>query len=352
MKNLHNLNKNAPDANRPKVDFNEINTFNSKSICLSKDSLNQISVFYQFHYDKSLENELNPDEKTSFFSKEFAKFYSANKNENNFNTNNLNNNNNNNIFKSFDIKNFKAHFMLSYTKQKKLFGFKPTDFIPFAPYEKLILEKPAISRDSVILSCKASEKSFNFSEKIKTKIFVCPENCAEAHPESICRKAYENGVIPASGGSLIITKQNESLKLVPMEMPKVGLDYLISDLKLGYEEDFKKFSQQANSLLFRNYVLKIDVNSTLNEDDSFLFYKKDLVFMQQSKGNAEGDKGDEVKDDAYVVVNAKIICDNSEEVAYNSGDNNNNNNSFEKANESGNYYFEYFFNQKICYNFR
>lgn len=314
LKNLNSLSKNNPDANKPNVDFNEINTFNSKSICLNKGSLNQITIFYQFHYDKSLENELDPSEKASFFSKEFAKFYSDQTGKN--------------TFGKLDGKNFKAHFTLSYVKDKKVFAFRPTDFIPFAPYDKFRLEKPRLLRDSEALSCKATEKSVDFSEKIKTKIFVCPESCAEAQPESLCRKAYENGVVPGSGGSLIITKQNESLKFTAAEFPKIGLDYMISDLKLGYEEDFKKFSQQANSLLFKNYIVKIDVNSTLNEDDSFLFYKKDLVFAGRKAENAGSAKQD--KEDVFIVLNAKIICDNSEEVSFSSGESD----GIDKASES------------------
>jgi len=336
LKNLKNLNQNSPDPNRPKVNFNEINTFNSKSICLNKASLNQISIFYQFYYDKGIENELDPNEKMSFFSKEFEKFYFPNNNSNNKNNNEKDNKN---IFHSFDNKNLKAHFTLSYVKDKKVFDFKPTDFIPLVPYQNFMLEKPRIIRDSVILSCKATEKSFSFSEKLKTKIFLCPESCAEAQVESICRKANANGVIPASGGSIIITKQNESLKLSAAEFPKLGLDYMITDLKLGYEEDFKKFTQQANSLLFKNYMVKIDVNSTtLNEDDSFLFYKKDLVLRKfnkaaQAQKEEEGNAEVVTSDDAYIVLNAKIICDNSEEVSYSSSED-----GFDKANERSNYY--------------
>lgn len=326
LKNMNNLNKNSPDSSRKEVNFYEINSFNSKQLCLNKNSLNQITIFYQFYYDRSLEEEEGEEQATNpVFEKHFSKLFSKSK------------------YLGSEVNRIKAHFIISYIKHSRLNEFKTTDFLPFAPYEKFKLDKYKILNDLEVLTCQVNEKNLNLKEKIKTKVFVCPESCAEAEKESICHIVYEAGIIPNSGGSFIITKQSENLKYYATELPKAGLDYFITDIKLGYEEDFKKFSHQANVVLFKNYIVKIDVNSTLNEDDSFIFYKKDFVISKgntdnieninnrNSNENTNSNTNEAYKNtnadvqsnqklenynglDTYVVLNAKVICDNSEEL--------------------------------------
>ena len=277
LKNIHNTNLNSPDSSRANVNFYEINTFNSKKICLIKNSLNQISIFSQFYFHKnSEENKINLNP--------FEDFFTENKK---------------------NKKKEEAHFIISYIKDSKVYEFKTTDFIPFAPFEKFRLDKNTILSDVKVLSCKTTNHEIKLKDIIK-KNFICPEICMESEKNSICRTAYENGVIPNTGGNFIISKKKENLTLYGSELPKIGLDYMITDLKLGYEEDFKKFSQQANTLLFKNYMVKIEVNSTLNEDDSFLFYKKDLI---KEKKNLINEK-------IYIILNAKIICDNTQETSH------------------------------------
>jgi len=317
IKNLNNLNKNSPDPKRPNVNFNEINTFNSKNLCLNKNTLNQITIFYQFYYDKDLENESNTENTTYLFDQEFSKFYKRNiYDKNNLNKNNKNKN---------SINDTKAHFILSYIKDQKIYNFKTLNFIPFAPYESFKLDKSKITNDIEILNCNVNEKNYKFSEKIKTKIFLCPDTCNDSEENSICKKAFNSGIIPNTGGNFITTIHNHDLKFYAIEFPKSGLDYMITDLKLGYEDDFKKFSQQTNTFLFKNYMVKIEVNSTLNEDDSFLFYKKDLIIDKNNNLENINEKDTNYNNDTFVILNVKVICDNSEEITYGEIDKNNEN---------------------------
>lgn len=326
LKNLDNLNKNFPDPKRPNVNFYEINTFNSKNLCLNKNTLNQITIFYQFYYDKDIENDSNTENTTYLFEQEFSKFFKSNvsdKNKQNINSKNKN-----------TINNIKAHFILSYVKDHKIHNFKTLNFIPFTPYESFKLDKSKITSDIEILNCNVNDKNYKFTEKIKTKIFLCSDPCIDSEENSICKKAFNSGIIPNTGGNFITTIYNNNLKFYAIEFPKSGLDYMITDLKLGYEDDFKKFSQQANTMLFKNYIVKIEVNSTLNEDDSFLFYKKDLVIDKSNALEIINDKDTNYNNDTFIILNAKLICDNSEEITYA---------EIDKNNENSNCFYKFYF---------
>jgi len=300
--NLDNLNKNSPDPKIQKIDFNEISTFNSKKFCLTKNSINQLTILYQFYYEKNKENKSennlhNGKIQNNLFSEEISNFFHS-KNS---------------------INSKQAYFFLSYVKDKKIINFETTDFIPFVPYENFLLKKSVIYENIEILNCKVEEKNFNFSEKIKTKIFSCPDICSQSDKYSICRKVFENGIIPNTGGNFILTHQNQVIKYYSVEFPKIGLDHMITDIKLGYEDDYKKFSRQANAILFKNHIIKIDVNTFLNEDDSFLFYKKDLIFDKNNfddinNYNSENINDKKFAEDSYIVINVKIVCENSEEL--------------------------------------
>jgi hypothetical protein len=146
------------------------------------------------------------------------------------------------------------------------------DFIPFKPFEHFNIDKDDLYNDIETVDCSAVN--------LKSPVGLCTHECINAPTINICKSSFENNIIPFQGG-LISSKV--------LDYGQIGLNYLITEVKLGYINEYHNFSEQVQAQLSQNYHINIDKQAT----GSFLFSKR------------------EVNPTKDILVDIKLICDNN-----------------------------------------
>lgn len=163
-------------------------------------------------------------------------------------------------------------FNLSLTKDNKIVELSLFDFIPIEPFKEICYNKKDILTDSMEhLTCNRRIKTIDISKNDKT--YYCSSNCIEKtikditinEDESnfqICQEAYIQGKTTQSGGLIYFSdidleKQSRNkLILNSFNYNYIIINNLIQEVKLGYYEDFNKYTKEASESLFKNYILK------------------------------------------------------------------------------------------------
>jgi hypothetical protein len=168
------------------------------------------------------------------------------------------------------------------------------EFIPFLPGENLCLDKKHFINNIESIEC---DKSFTSG---KNKYYFCDAQCAKKEIENssnlnkkpICKTAFEKNIINPKGGFLSFSFADSNPTKYDFNL--LGIDEMITEVKLGYIEDFKKYTREASQLIYENYKLALNIQDN-NPDDSFLFYKKNII----------SNKND------FVLIDIKLVCDNT-----------------------------------------
>ena len=208
------------------------------------------------------------------------------------------------------------------------------DFIPIQPFAKYCFNTDELNIERLVCSTKL--KTILQKDKMN-KIFYCPRDCKSSNSQSssktnlkkiinskrdskllskkdlntnICDQAVREKIITNKGGQFTISKYNNSnsnnenylnninderYKIKSLDYNLVGLNFMITEIKLGYIEDLSKNTVEANNILTKNYIIKINKenkNYESHSDSSFVFYKKNIV-----------------DNDEYVLIDVKLVCD-------------------------------------------
>jgi hypothetical protein len=195
------------------------------------------------------------------------------------------------------------NFSIFHVTNKEKVEFKNSDFIPVFD-NQFCLSKFDFFNKLEVLNCNSTLNNINIKEN---KFYFCDEQCrdeVESKSRStinICKTAFDKGLIPYKGGLVNLVVKNHQLQIDSFDYPFLGLDEGITELKLGYIEDFQKMTKESSEQKFKNYMLNLNSKDT-NPEHSFLFYKKGIIH-------------DNLKE---VLINVKILCDNSNQFLENS----------------------------------
>ncbi len=167
-----------------------------------------------------------------------------------------------------------------------------TQFIPTSPNNQIDF---TIEELNYFFSPKKVECSTHFNEpQSLNQTLFCPSFCLYStnltNTPSICELALKKNYLPKIGG-LIHFSQKGSISY--LDNYHLGLNYLITDLKLGYYEDLKKNFFSVDNLNSKNFIFKLN-NYKEYSERSFLFYKKQYALMNE-----------------FAISDVKLVCDNT-----------------------------------------
>jgi hypothetical protein len=168
------------------------------------------------------------------------------------------------------------------------------EFIPFLPGENLCLDKKYFINNIESIDC---EKTFTSG---KNKFYFCDAQCSKKktdkfsneNKKSICKTAFDKNILTPKGGFLSFSYADSNP--IKLDFNLLGIDEMITEVKLGYIEDFKKYTREASQLIYENYKLALNIQDS-NPDDSFLFYKRNIIT----------DKNE------FILIDIKLVCDNT-----------------------------------------
>jgi hypothetical protein len=162
-------------------------------------------------------------------------------------------------------------FKLTILNEKAVYIPKTSDFIPLTPFENYNVKKTDL-KDFEVLNCVSAGLT-------EHTIGSCRAECIQSTSMNICKASYEKGLILKIGG--FIGRKHLIYNLI-------GLDYLITEVKLGYTHEYKALEIDMKNQLNQIYTLNMDKSNI----GSFLFYKKEM-------------------NPTNILVDIKLACDNS-----------------------------------------
>ena len=200
--------------------------------------------------------------------------------------------------------NFQFDIIHVDSNSNRLIELSASNFIPIIPGKTFTIKKTDFLNDLQIINCKDNNEE-NLQEIIKTKAdksyFYCDTLCLD-HPNSICSRAFKENKLTPTGGLIdIYYNKDNKLEFHKFDFNMLAIDLVITEVKLGYVKELIKFTEDngGKSSKLKNYVVRLNPHThTLNsmkEDESFLFYKKSIPSNM----------------DDFIIINAKLFCDNS-----------------------------------------
>ena len=124
--------------------------------------------------------------------------------------------------------------------------------------------------------------------------YLCKSICKD-RINSICNKAYQEGVIGRKGGIIGLKKSSDKIVIEQYDYSYSGIYEMMTDVKLGYYKD--------NNKQLEGYVIKMEEGDKDKKGKSYVMYKKGIV----------------IEKDDEVITEIGINCDSSN--GYNKGDN-------------------------------
>lgn len=157
-------------------------------------------------------------------------------------------------------------------------------YIPMTPNIKAYLPLPKeIVSYLQPLDCDKNFNSIN-TDTYSLYKFVCKGICKENH-ESICYKAYTKGYISMRGGIIGLRQNSVSeVEIIKNDFNMAGVYEMITNVKLGYYDDYNKNSEYAKEKIFKDYTIKMNLNKErVNKGDSFVMYKKSIIMEKEQE---------------------------------------------------------------------
>lgn len=186
----------------------------------------------------------------------------------------------------------KTFFSLNFLIDEDNFESTSKQFIPIPPNNIIDFEIKDLNYffEPKVLKCNTKLNDLN----LNNQTVICPSFCQFSSTKFddpyVCELALKENLLPEIGG---LINYNHNRKISRLDNYHLGLNYLITDLKLGYYEDIKKNFFSRDNLNKQNFIFKLNNYKEISEK-SFIFYKKQFVFNNE-----------------FAISDIKLVCDNA-----------------------------------------